>query len=467
MSVAGFLRNMFPSLPQKIETRSGDSIEDLIARLGLGRGTQAWTPPSVRDALGFPAIFRAVSLISGVTGALSMDAYRNGNKLDPADRPRIMVRPDPFRKPRSFFRGTAWNMATYGDTVWWVGKRGSDDEALSLLNLNPVEVLIEENPNDPRYPWVTWRNLTTKRPVPANMKAASNDDFRHLTFMQLPGELRGVGPLQLCSAAVSVAVESQDFAANFYGDGGYPSTVIKAAGTLGSDNVTGTDGLTEADVLRNAWIARPNNVPKVIDQGIESVTQHEPDVARVQMLQARDYGNGEAARMFGMPGSLLDYGSPGSSLTYQNIEGEFTKWVRGGLWPYFLEEIEQEMSDLLTRSTVARFNIDALERADLKTRFEVYKIGIDSGVMTPELAQQKEGILPGDVENAPIPFAAPQAIPTSIAARSADAPVPVRCDGMRTLKGIIRPCNKLLAEAGPFVGTCSRCGKEHLKVDAA
>jgi phage portal protein BeeE len=273
--------------------------------------------------------------------------------------------------------------------------------------------------------------------------------------------------LQLCGAAVSVAVEAQEFASNFYAEGGYASEIIKAAGTLSptkrfdADGNPGTD-YNEADLFRLAWVSGANNVPKVIDQGVESVEKHEPDISRVTALASRDYSNGEAARMFGMPGSLLDYGSPGSSLTYQNIEGEFTKWVRGGLWPYFLEEIEQEMSDLLTRSTVGRFNVDALERADFKTRFDVYKTAIESGVYTPELAQGKEGIVAGDIENAPVPFAAPEAIPTSIAARSAgDA---VRCDGTRILKGIMRPCNKLLAEAGPFIGRCERCGKEHRAV---
>jgi len=459
MSVASFLRDMFaPGIPDAPETRSGDSIADLVARLGYS--ARPWRPASAREALGVPAIFRAVSLIAGVTGALSLDVYRRGVKIDAEDRPRIVVRPDPLAKPRTFFRNTGWNLATLGESWWWVSKRNpSTLEALSLLNLDPKEVFVEENERDPRFPDVTWRNLTTKRPTPVNMKAASVDDFRHLTFMQLPGELRGVGPLQLCGAAISVAVESQEFAANFYGEGGYASTIIKASGTLGVTE--DADGQTEADRLRAAWVSGANNVPKVIDQGIESVEEHEPDVARVQALLARDYSNGEAARMFGMPGSLLDYSTPGSSLTYQSIEGEFMKWVRAGLWPYFLEEIEQEMSDLLTRSSVARFNIDALERADIKTRYEVYSLGITAGVLTPELAQEKEGIVAGDVENAPIPFAAPQAIPTSIAARSAEQ---VRCDGTRILKGIMRPCGKLLAEAGPFVGTCSRCGKEHRAV---
>ncbi len=468
MGIGSFLKDMFlpGPFPDAPQTRSGDSIADLVARLGYGG--QRWQPASVRDALSVPSIARAVSLIAGTTGMLSMDAYRKGVKLDPEDRPRIMVRPDPFRKPRHFYRDTAWNMATLGEAWWWIAKRGTDDEPLSVLSINPVEVFMEEDGNDPRYPIITWRNLTTGTST-ANVKHTDISNFRHLTFMQLPGELRGVGPLQLCGAAVSVAVASQEFAANFFADGGYASEIIKAAGTLDptkrfdADGAPGTD-YSEADLLRSAWVSGGNNVPKVIDQGIESVEKHEPDVSRVQMLGARDYSNGDAARMFGMPGSLLDYGNHGSSLMYQTLADEFTKWVRAGLLPYFLEEIEQEMSDLLTRSTVARFNILALERADIKTRYEVYKMGIESGVLTPELAQQQEGIVAGDVENAPVPFATPDVIPTSIAARSEDA---FRCDGTRILKGIMRPCGKLLAESGPFAGTCPRCGKMHVKVDAA
>jgi HK97 family phage portal protein len=434
------------------QARSGDSIDDLVARLGYA--PRPWTPASVSSALAVPSILRCVSLISTTIGALSMNAYRNGVELAPQDRPQVMVRPDPFRKPRTFYRDTAWNLATRGEAWWWVAKRDGDGNALSLINVDPVEVLVEENPNDATRPTITWRNLTTARPTPANMKPLAFDDFRHLTFVQPSQSLRGQGPLQLCGAAVSVAVEAQEFAANFYASGGFASTLIKAAGTLSP--TLDADGLSEADILRAAWVNRPNNEPRVIDQGIESVDEKSPDTAGVQMLDARNYQTGEAGRMFGIPGSLLDYVQPGSTLTYQNLEGEFTKWVRGGLWPYYLEEIEQEMSDLLSRSTVARFNLDALLRPDALTRFTIYGLGIDKGIYTTEMAQQKEGILPGDVENAPIPFSSPQAVPTALPqARAAE----VRCEGQRVLKGILRPCGKLLAESGPFTGTCVRCGR--------
>ena len=49
------------------------------------------------------------------------------------------------------------------------------------------------------------------------------------------------------------------------------------------------------------------------------------------MLDARAHQDGEAARMFGIPGTLLEYNAPGSSLTYQNISEVFTLFVKSCL----------------------------------------------------------------------------------------------------------------------------------------
>ena len=167
--------------------------------------------------------------------------------------------------------------------------------------------------------------------------------------------------------------------------------------------------------------------------------------------------------MFGIPGSLLDHQTAGSSLTYQNLEGEFGKFIRACLWPNYLEAIEQAMSDLLTSSTVARFNIEGLLRADIKTRYEVYASGVTSGVITTEEAREMEGLSPGDVERAPVPFSAPAAVPASLPIQGRS--LEVRCDG-KTLKrrmGVasLETCNRLLAESGTFVGTCPRCKKRY------
>jgi HK97 family phage portal protein len=406
-----------------------------------------WRLPSIQEALGVPAIQRAVTLISNTTGSLALIGYRFGQRME--ETPRLVVRPDPFAMPRDFYRDTAYCQATRGEFIWWIAARGGDDVASSLVVVPPSEVKIEANPWNRLLPSYTWGTIKSTRYSPAN----PSGQFVHVTYLREPMALRGLGPLQLAGAAASVSVEAQEWAANFYAAGGYPSIELHSEFDLDT---------TEAAALKAQWIDTPSNMPKVTSGAI-TAKEIAANPQGAQMLEAREYQNGDAARMFGIPGSLLEYSTPGSSLTYQNLAEVWTSFVRGCLAPNYLEPIEQALTDLLPRSIVVRFFVDGLQRADVKTRFEVYKSGIESGVLTPEMAQEREGILPGDIENAPVPQSPPQAIPAPLQQRSEG----VRCDGMRLLRGRLSTCGKLLAEAGPFVGTCSRCRKMYSPVAVA
>ena len=441
---------------QRVQARS-DDLQSQISAI-WGASPRPWRSASVKEALGVPAILRCVSLISSVGGSLSMNAYRRGTELDPDDRPRLMVRPNPFTTPRDFFRDTIYSMATRGEGWWWVAARDEAKLPLSLIPVNPAEVKVEEDPDDLRYPKVFWRN-----------KLMPREDMRQITYLREPGSLRGYGPLQACGAAVSIAVEAQEWAANFFAAGGYPNIWIKVAGTLGGgtdewstqDQVD--DGVTSEILrLKEQWISTAPNTPKITDESIEDIKQFDPNPQGAQMLDSRQMQVGDAVRMFGIPGKLAEYVQTGSSLTYQNLAEVMTEFLRTCLLPNYLEPIEQAMSDLLPRPIVGRFNVDAVNRADIKTRYEVYQIGIESGVLTPELAQRDEGIVPGDVEVAQMPPALPAALPgpAAIPTRSGGD---VRCTGLRARRrsgvSYIAKCDRLLSTTGEFVGTCPRCKK--------
>lgn len=402
-----------------------------------------WRLPSVREALGVPAILRAVTLIANSAGVLQLETYRNGVRM--SERPRVAVRPNPLSTPRAFFRDTAFHMAARGEAWWWVPVRDGDGKALSLYPVPPWEVTVEENKNDRRYPIIRWRD-----------RIMANEDMRQLTLMPDPDNpMRGAGPLQMCGAAVSVAVESQEFAANFYAEGGWPSVYLKSDYDFDDED--------EPTKIKAKWVATPPNTPHVLSPGLTPGTLPINESAS-QGLQGRDFQTGEAARMFGIPGTLLDHAASGSSLTYQNVGDEFDKFVRSCLWPNYLEAIEQEMSDQLSRSTVAMFNLDALLRPDPKTRMEIHQIAIPLGIYDAAYARAQEGIDPGSLETSPVPESPPASLPGPIQIRAA-APVveagEVRCDGLRTMKGRLVKCGKLLAEVGPFVGSCPRCKKVH------
>jgi HK97 family phage portal protein len=383
----------------------------------------------VDEALSVPAIWSAVTLIANTVGSLSMEAYRQGVLVtDATQTPRLIQRPNPFTTPRVFFRDTAFHLATRGEAWWWIPTRGSDGEALALYPIPPWEVTVEANQRDRTRPTIRWGN----REMP-------NEDIRHLTMIG-GRDGRGIGPLQKCGSAMSVTVEAQAWAANFF-SGSLPSLI----GTTDQDMDE-----NELRALDEQWREKPPNTPRWLTNGMDlKASPVSPENA--QLTEARNHQVGEAARMFQMPGALIEFQMDGSSITYQNQQDIWSDFQRRCLSPNYLEPIEQEMTDLLTRSTTARFNLKQLLRADPKTRFEVHKTAIETGIYDAETAAREEGYAPGGVDFAPVPFAPPQAVPAPIPiARSAAPLTDLRCDGCGWLAGRV---------AGRAEIKCRRCGR--------
>jgi HK97 family phage portal protein len=414
----------------------------------------AWRLPSIEEALGVPSILRCVTLISNTTGQLTVRGYRDGAPMD--DSPRIITRPDPWTTPQVFYRDSAYNMATRGEVVWYIASRDNDGLASALVVVPLRELTIEQNPRDRLRAEYRWGNgtgsVTSTRWSPANPSGR----FVHVTYLAEPGDLRGRGPLQLAQAAVSVSVESQQWAANFYARGGYPSVMLHSEDELED---------VDAQSLKEQWASSPPNTPLVTSGGL-NVTEFGVNPQGAQMLDARSHQDGEGARMFGVPGTLVEFNAPGSSLTYQNIGEVFTLFVKSCLAPNYLEPMEQALSDLLPRSTVARFYVEGFYRADMRTRWEVYEIatkviGVDEAA---QWAREREGLAPGDVEYKPVPFAPPAAVNSRMPIIRTAA-VEIRCDGLVTRRrsGIVgmEKCNRLLTRTGVLPDRCPKFKKEY------
>jgi HK97 family phage portal protein len=438
-------------LERPMHQRMADPWQDLPTLdqqlAALRAQPRPWRMPSITEALGVPAIQRAVTLISNTTGSLLIESYRDDVLL--TDTPKVITRPDPYQTPDEFYGSLGYCLATRGEFIVYIAGRDPLGQATVLALVPPAEVNVEKNERNRLFPIYTWGDIRGSRFSAAN----PSGEFIHVTYLREPGALRGIGPLQMAGAAASVAVEAQEWAANFYASGGYPSVLLRSSIPLDE---------SEAGALKAQWIATPANMPKVVDPGIEEVKEFNVNTQGAQMLDSREHQNGEAARMFGIPGALIEYGNPGSSLTYQNLADVWTQFLKGSLQPNYLVKIEQAFSDLLPRGRRVEFNIDGLLRADVKTRFEVYASGITSGVIDARYAQKAEGIPPGTIEK-PAPKPAPEPAPDVAAAdavqsRSAGQ---VRCDGTRRIKGRESRCNALLAEAPPFNGRCWRCGTPH------
>jgi HK97 family phage portal protein len=427
-----FLDGIGPVDVQARHASDFPSFEDQMAAIQR-RSRDTYRTATAEEAMSVPAIFGAVSLIANTVGSLSLEAFRKGVLMAQEDAPRLIQRPNPFSNARVFFRDTALHLGTRGDAWWYTAVRDPvDGSALSLVVAPPWEITVTQNDDNRLRPEIKWGD----RIIP-------NERMTHITYLPDRSGLRGVGPLQLCGAAVSVAVEAQQWAANFF-SGSIPSII----GTTELD-------MTEDELLQldKQWNEKPPNTPRWLTNAMK-LSDSPFDPGKAQLNESRQHQVGDVARMFNLPGALLEYQMGGSSLTYQNQQDIWADFLRRCLSPNYLEPMEQAMSDLLTRSTVARFNVKQLLRASPKERMEVHQLAISNGIYDANTAAREEGYAPGNVDFAPVPFAPPQAVPTLLPpnrelglARSAMEEI--RCP----------KCGRVNGEAaGAFRTVCKRCG---------
>jgi HK97 family phage portal protein len=353
-----------------LQKRAIDSFTDhpgLTEQLAAIQGIRldAWNPPSIREAMAVPAVYRAVTFIANLIGSFTMQAWRNDALMQTP--PRLVSRPGVFGTPRDFWRDSAYCLATRGEYLWWIVSRDDDGLADGLLLLPPHEVVVSWNDDlkglQREY---KWRN----KDIPA-------DDIEHGFLSREPGGLRGIGPMQSCGAALSVAVEADEWAARFFSRGGVPIVDLHSPTNLSKD---------DAERLKEQWLASESNEVRVTSGGVEA-KPFSINPEQAQLLDSRKHSSADVATMFGMDADLLNAAVSGSSLTYQNVGQRLDNFIRTTLAPNYLEPIEHGISERLTRTTVGRFNLQTLLRADINTQATVFSTLIAAGLSQPQALQ--------------------------------------------------------------------------------
>jgi HK97 family phage portal protein len=335
---------------------------------------------TVKEALGVPAVYRAVTLLSTTAASLQLKEYVERAEVEPAS---VVRRPARQWTPGAFTRDTVFHMATRGEAIWLVRERDYQGFASNLLPVAPEA--IKSDWDGVEHDWYRF-DKNGKR---INYR---REDVVHIPLVRDPDTGRGLGPMQVCGVALNVAVEADMWASRFF-VGAIPSIFLESKVPLSGDDPA---------YIKQKWLTDPPNVPKVGYNLTPHMLDLNPEAA--QLLGTQKNARGSVALMFGIPGRLLEYSEPGASLTYANVGGLATELVRLTLAPVYLEQIEQAFSDLRPRGHELRYDVEGLERADPKTRMEIHKSAIEAGIYTPEYAAHQEGIGGGSPEVIPAPL---------------------------------------------------------------
>lgn len=346
-----------------------------LSWFGLAPETRSETPPeapvipprsdvAVTDSriLGTIAVYRAVQILSVAAGQLTLDAWRGDA---PIERPALLRKPDATTNLSRFLKSTVASMALTGNAYWRI-YRNARNEPVTAVVQNPHDCTLNDNG--------TLSIAGQNAPLPRG-------EFAHLGLLPVPGRLDCLGPIQAARKELGGAVETTDYAANWFKTGDVPSGVLKSDQVLSPEQAAG---------YKTAWQNRDPRSVAVLGHGLDySPVALAPEDA--QWIQARQFDVTAIARLFGIPAHLMLAAIEGSSMTYSNISQADLVFVRWTLMAY-LTEIEQAFSDILAGQQTARFNLDAILRPDTLTRYEAHKIALEGGWLTVDDVKRIEGI---------------------------------------------------------------------------
>lgn len=369
---ADWLLGPVPATPN--ETRSdepGPSDPSTVHNIP-SRNAVAKRPVSSGEALGVSMVYRATQIHAIAAKQLSIQALRERDGKPLPITPTLVRRPDMGLSRSAFIEQAIVSLASQGNAYWL--KQMDDSGAVqNLTTLNPLDVEPQANS----------RGECVGYAYQGGTLAANQ--IKHLRLLRVPGSLKGLGPIQAAQVELRGALDLRDYSQNWFQESGIPNGVLK------SDQHLTADVAEQAKITWNASQGAKKGVA-VLGAGLS----YQPiflSPRDAQFLDSQKFTVTQMARLFGVPASLMLASVEGSAQTYSNVEQDWLGYVRFSLMAY-LVEIEDAITELLPRGTVAKFNIEALLRADTTTRYAAHKVALDAGFMTLDEVRNIENMPP-------------------------------------------------------------------------
>lgn len=359
-----------------------------LASLRIATELQGLYSVGDRGAAAIPATYRGAQLLTDNAAAIGWGAVRGGGTgagqatlrapiaVDPM--PMLLVDPSPFMDRDEAVRMIVGSLIWRGNAYLYLQNHDSEGRPRFATPVNPDEVTVVWDADMIR-PEYTWRSR----------RMVAGFDLLHIAMPRLPGDPKGLGPIDAERATLHGLVSANDYARALFTDSAVPSGYLKHPGKLIRE---------EALELRAVWdeTHQGGRGTGVLSGGITFETiSMTPEQA--QFLLTRSFGIQEVARMLGIPAHLLNAGTPpqsANSLTYTNVQSVRAELASLTLYPTYLRRIETAYSQLLPRGTSVRFDLTEFLKADDQTRFTAAEIAIRAGIKTVDEVRGEEGLPP-------------------------------------------------------------------------
>jgi HK97 family phage portal protein len=334
-----------------------------------GDSTYSGKTVTVEKALGLVPVYNAVSQIAGAVGSLPLMVYqRTGEERRRAEShptwQLLHEEPNPEMAADELWELVESHVDLWGNGfLYKVPRPGTEGLTEQLWPISPDRVQVDRDERNRRRFWIEGRTF-------------HEDTILHIRGLSLDG-LVGYSPIQLARNAVANAMALEEFQGRFLKSDGKPAVILRHPNKLKDDDTK--------ERLKKSWDAIQAGETAVLEENI-AVEHWTMPLEDAQFIEQMQFSDKRIAQMFLLqPGRLG--AKTGDSMQYSTVESENSEFLT-----YTLQRRLRRIESALKRDRsifpgpdfYPEFLRDALLQADPKSRFEVYKIGIEAGILDPD-----------------------------------------------------------------------------------
>jgi HK97 family phage portal protein len=363
-----------------------------LMRLLLAQTTESESGERITtdSALRAAAVFACVRVLSEDVGKLPCILYRrtkDGGKERATSDPRyrlVRAKPNGWQTAIAFFGMGQSHIELSGAAAAFV-TRDLSGRPLELLPLVPERVRVEQDTSwNVRY-YIANRN-GGEQEVPAK-------NMLYVPGLSIDG-VTGLSTIGYARETIGTALATERHGARFFRNSARPSLIIQRP----KDAPVWSHEAAQAfvDSIKAAWGGANTSTVGMLEDGMtaNALTINAKDA---QFLETRDYTRSQIAGVFRVPPHKI---GDLSRATFSNIEHQSLEYLSDSLLPRLVRWEQALTRALLTEAEQEEFFfeflVDALLRADFKTRMDGYAVAIQNGIMNPNEARSKENMNPRD-----------------------------------------------------------------------
>lgn len=348
---------------------------------------------STDAALRISTVYACVRVLSDSAASLPLIAYRRSDRgrVRAGGRLQDLIdRPSPATTTASLIGTVVAHLSLHGNAYLAKLREVGGGRVEQLVPLDPRRVIVEIVGSEPRY----------KVTAPGGRQSTHGvEDVLHVKALSTDG-IYGMSPIRQCAVALRVAQGHGDFVDAFLAQGARMSGVLKVGDGTKRE---ATNEISEALTAQHSGVRKMHRIAVVGGGADVTWTPMTASLQDLELVEHNRMSVAEICRIFRVPPWMV--GAPsGDSLTYSNTENQTLAFAQHSLRPT-LVTVEQAITadaDLCRGPSVyVEFLVDALLRADSKTRAEIYALALDpdKGWMDRDEVRRAENLGPQQGES--------------------------------------------------------------------